>query len=251
MRELRATFGNLTPRQLSAFATQSLAAKWKTSYAPATYHGRTLALRRFLRLLDATAGTALAQTVKAGKNPGPRKVIAKPEESAKLFEHAQPWQRLWLLLCSQLALRNAEARSISPANYDPSAQTIHFKKKGGGVHTLPVTPDIAALFEAAPAGEEGWTYIERWRGKKLSKAAVEHQWRKLKKLCAVREDLRVHDLRRTTAVSLYDLTRDLRAVSHLLGHASIASTCGYLAHQDPENLRPLLAQMKLATQVKQ
>jgi len=189
--------------------------------------------------------------VRPGKNPGPRKTIAKPDELQRLFARAQPWQRVWLLLCSQLALRNAEARSISPANYDPAAQTITFKKKGGGVHTLPVTPDIAACFAAAPDGDPSWTYIERWRGKTLSKAAVEHQWRKLKKLASARDDLRVHDLRRTTAVSLYELTKDLRAVSHLLGHTSMAATCGYLAHQDPQTLRPLLAQMKLATEVKQ
>ncbi len=189
--------------------------------------------------------------MKAGKNAGPRKVIAKPDELQNLFAKAEPWQRLWLLLCSQLAMRNAEARSIGPSHYDASAQTISFKKKGGGLHVLPVTGDIAALFEAAPEGEASMTYIERWRGKKLSKAAVEHQWRKLKKAAGARPELRAHDLRRTTAVSLYNLTHDLRAVSHLLGHASMTATCGYLAHQDPQTLRPLLAQMKLATEVKQ
>jgi len=107
------------------------------------------------------------------------------------------------------------------------------------------------MFEAAPAGEEDWTYIERWRGKKMSKTAVEHAWRKLKKAAHVREDLRVHDLRRTTAVSLYQLTKDLRAVSQLLGHASMSATCGYLAHQDPQTLRPLLAQLRPQTEMKQ
>lgn len=236
---------------MNAFTLGALTAKWKASYAPATYHGRTLALRRFLRLLDATAGTQLRQTVTPGRNPGPRKIIAKTDETQRLFARAQPWQRVWLLLCSQLALRNAEARGIAPANYDAANQTIQFKKKGGGVHTLPVTPDLAALFASAPEGEAGWSYIEMWRGKSLSKAAVEHQWRKLKKLAGVRENLRVHDLRRTTAVSLYELTKDIRAVSHLLGHTSIAATCGYLAHQNPQDLRPLLAQMKLATEMKQ
>jgi len=191
--------------------------------------------------------------VKAGKNPGPRKTIATAEEITRLFAAAEPWQRLWLLLCSQLALRNSEARSIKASNYDPAAQTISFRKKGGGTHVLPVTPDIAALFEAAPEAPEGqdWTYIERWRGKRLSKAAVEHKWRQLKRRTGVRLELRAHDLRRTTAVSMYQLTHDLRAVSHLLGHASMSATCGYLAHQDPQALRPLLAQLRPPTQLKQ
>jgi site-specific recombinase XerC len=192
--------------------------------------------------------------VTPAKNPGPRKIIAKPDETAKLFARAKPWQRVWLLFCSQLALRNAEGRSIHPKHFNPETQTITFTKKGKGTHELPVTPDILAVINAAPEppeGQEDWTYVERWRGKRLTKAAVEHHWRKLKKECGVREDLRVHDLRRTTAVALYDLTKDLRAVSHLLGHASLSATCGYLAHQDPQTLRPLLAQMKLATEIKQ
>ena len=156
-----------------------------------------------------------------------------------------------MLLCSDLALRNAEARSIGPDQYNAAEQTIAFRKKGGGVHTLPITPELAALFAAAPQGEPGWTYIERWRGKKVSKPAIEHQWRSLKKKCGVRTELRAHDLRRTMAVNLYQFSKDLRAVSHLLGHTTFAATAGYLAHQDPQTLRPLLAQMRLATQVKQ
>jgi len=192
--------------------------------------------------------------VHPARNPGPRKVIAKNEESVKLFAQAAPWQRVWLLLCSQLALRNAEARSISQANYDAHDGTITFRKKGGDDHVLPVTPEIMAVFEAAPAAPEGceeWTYVDRWRGKKMSKAAIEHQWRKLKKACGVRETLRVHDLRRTTAVAFYELTKDLRAVSHLLGHTSMSATASYLANRDPQTLRPLLAQLKMPTQVKQ
>lgn len=250
-REIRQHFGHLKPKQLTAFSLDALVRTWRSKYARATTHGRVLALRRFLRLLDASAGTDLRQTVRPEKNPGPRKVIAKEDEQRRLFHHAEPWQRLWLLLCSELAMRNAEARSIGPDNYNREHQTVSFCKKGGDTHVLPVTPNIAALFDAAPFGEPDMTYIERWRGKKMTKAAVEHQWRKLKKLAQVRYDLRCHDLRRTTAVSLYNLSRDLRAVSHLLGHQSMAATCGYLAPHDPQDLRPLLAQLKPITEVKQ
>ncbi len=92
------------------------------------------------------------------------------------------------------------------------------------------------------------SYVEMWRGRTTDAGAMRHAWKQLKKKTGVRADLRAHDLRRTTAVSLYKLTHDLRAVSHLLGHSNIASTCGYLAHQDPEDLRPLLAQMRPHTE---
>jgi integrase len=129
---------------------------------------------------------------------------------------------------------------------DTTNQTITFTKKGGGKHTLPVTDELRAFFQNAPEGlSDDWTYIDRWAGRHLSKVAVEHQWRKLKRAAGVHFELRAHDLRRTVAVSLYELTKDLRVVSHLLGHASIAATCGYLAHQDPQALRPLLAQLQV------
>jgi site-specific recombinase XerD len=253
-RELRAAFGHLKPRQLNPFSIDALTRKWRDTYAPATIHGRTLALRRFLKLLDSACGTQLRHTVPPAKNPGARRVIATSEELHNLFAKAQPWQRLWLLLCSQLALRNAEARGIGPNNYDATQATIQFKKKGGTLHTLPITEEIAAMFHNAPdppEGEDTWTFTERWAGKKMTKAAVEYQWRTLKKKAKVRIELRAHDLRRTTAVTLYNLTHDIRTVSHLLGHVSIMATCGYLAHQDPQTLRPLLAQMKPLTDVKQ
>lgn len=44
-----------------------------------------------------------------------------------------------------------------------------------------------------------------------------------------------HDLRRTTAVKLYEATRDARDVQALLGHRSLASTIWYLDH----DLRPV------------
>ena len=40
----------------------------------------------------------------------------------------------------------------------------------------------------------------------------------------------LHDLRRTAAVNIYKLTRDLTIVQSLLGHQSLPSTMWYLDH---------------------
>jgi integrase len=205
-------------------------------------------------MLDTATGTNLTPTVKNPKRPGPRKIIATPEELGKLFNAAEPWLRLWLMLCSQLALRNAEARHVGPAEYNHAEQTITYRKKGGQHHQLPVTPEIAAMFEAAPEPPPGcnaWSFVERWRGRPLGKGPIESAWVALKKRAGVRAELRAHDIRRTTAVSLYTLTRDIRTVSHLLGHENLVATCQYLAYADPKELRPLLAQMRPITETKQ
>ncbi len=256
-REVRAAFGALHPHQVSAFTVQALTGKWKTNVSHATYYSRSLALRSFLRLLDATTGTKLADTVNYGKPPGPRKTIATPEESARLFAMAQPWLRVWLVLCTQLGLRNAEARRLRPENYNREKGLITFRKKGGEDHILPITPDIAALLDTAPQGPEDWTYVERWKGSALGKTdavstnVIYYHWNKLKRDAGVRRTLIPHDLRRTIAVNLYQLCHDLRAVQQFLGHKSLASTTAYLAPLTEDQIRQYHKLLNFHSQVKQ
>jgi site-specific recombinase XerD len=42
------------------------------------------------------------------------------------------------------------------------------------------------------------------------------------------------------AVSLYEISKDLRVVEQMLGHGSLNSTIHYLEHRDPEKLKPYL-----------
>lgn len=129
---------------------EALQQKWKHDYAMAIYYRRVKALRYLLRLIDAGAGTSLRSAIRKVKDPGPRKVIALPEEQQRLFAIAQPWLRFWMLLCSQLALRNAEARSIGPQNYDKPNGVLRFRKKGGGEHILPITRNSRPSSKPAP-----------------------------------------------------------------------------------------------------
>ncbi len=46
--------------------------------------------------------------------------------------------------------------------------------------------------------------------------------------------------RRTLAVSLYEVSKDLRVVEQMLGHQSLTSTVRYLEHRDPAKLKPYL-----------
>jgi integrase len=65
-------------------------------------------------------------------------------------------------------------------------------------------------------------------------------WNRLKKTTGADRALNFHDLRRTTAVALYEVSKDLRVVEQMLGHQSLGSTVRYLEHRDPAKLRPYL-----------
>ncbi len=65
-------------------------------------------------------------------------------------------------------------------------------------------------------------------------------WQKAKKKAHANPSLWMHDLRRTAAVALYEVSKDLRVVEQMLGHKSLSSTITYLEHRDPGKLRPYL-----------
>ena len=69
-------------------------------------------------------------------------------------------------------------------------------------------------------------------GRPMKAATLRENFKKLKEKCGIERDLRPHDLRRTTAKAMYDLTHDLRAVQALLGHSQMSSTLWYLVACD-------------------
>ena len=210
-------------------------------------------LRRFLRWIShygaaPTLELALPRLPKAK----PRQVVAVGDERDRLLAHSEPWLRCFLLLCSDLALRFAEARRAAPCYFDPTHKTITLPVKGGHLHTLPVTEELQGLFAITAAKTCDTTpYVELLSARKLPDADIYRAWTKLKARAGVNPHLRFHDLRRSTATALYHFTKDLRAVQQLLGHAHLATTTQYIAPHDPENLRPLLEALKMPTKVKQ
>ena len=59
--------------------------------------------------------------------------------------------------------------------------------------------------------------------------------RELRDRCGITRRVTPHDLRRTTAVALYEHTRDIRDVQALLTHRNMQSTIWYLDH----DLKPI------------
>ena len=66
------------------------------------------------------------------------------------------------------------------------------------------------------------------RGNTVSARQLRAELRALRLSLGITRKLVPHDMRRTTAVSYYKLTRNLRKVQTLLGHSSLQATIWYL-----------------------
>lgn len=214
-------------------AIAGLVARWRARHTPATLWCMTHALKRILTSMDTQLGTQLAREVPKVSYPKARQTTITPEEVQALLDHANPWMRLFVMLMANMALRFAEAMNASPEHYDPERQTLTITAKGGHRRTFPVPDEIRTLMELAPAHLSG-TFIERLRGgQRIGADALREHWNKLRKAAGIRPEINPHDLRRTAAVRIYTLTKDVLAAKALLGHDSLASTAHYLQPYDP------------------
>jgi len=195
-----------------------------------------------VRNIAATANRPdLSSLVVKARQPGARKTIAAPDELDKLLAAAPRWLQTLLLLCAHAGLRKSDAMRVAPIHYHPEARTIAIdQKKTGQPVAVPVTDRLAEILDTAPSFSPATPYYELYRGKPITKAGLSRAWQTLKKKTGVNRDLWLHDLRRTVAVSLYEVSKDLRVVEQMLGHTSLQSTVRYLEHRDPAKLRPYL-----------
>lgn len=154
--------------------------------------------------------------------------------------------RLWLLLCSDLAIRSGTAAALGPRHYNQDTTTLQFTtKKQAKVH-LPVTDEIRELIEHCDLSVDVPFVRQLWKA--TTGPAMRKDTSVLNTTMSLRATMRralveaglphtfiPHDLRRTTAVAMLEATHDLRDVQALLGHSSLQSTIWYLDH----DLRPV------------
>ena len=236
-------------RDLAHHHVHGAVALWR-QFSPHTKATYAKALRRFIRWLEQIAGTqpTLSAQVTRFRQPPPRAVVATDQERDLLLSAAPPALRFFLLLCADLGLRHRTATSICIANFDPLTQALTFLTKGGVQQTLPASPALLATLTSFPAGTDPHVPIVnllrpgRHHG---SRPRLTKQWKALKRRCGVREELRVHDLRRTLAEDAWHASHDLRQVQALLGHTSPHATARYLANRlGLQELTPLLEHVR-------
>lgn len=183
----------------------------------------------------------------------PRTVTASRPQVDALLDGASRTLRLFLLLCSDLAIRSGTAVKLTPANYHADTGEIRFTTKYNEQVCLPTTAEIAEILDSCDLNSP-IPFITQLRKQEEPRAArrmvsnIVSPSRLRKELKALRLELKIekriipHDLRRTTAVALYRRTKDLRTTQALLGHRNLQSTFWYLDHDlEPVNIADLEA----------
>lgn len=245
---LIAACGSIAPYRLSAALVQEADdALRRKPWTPTTKATTATALRRLLRWLWTNHGAPKLDD-QVSKYPAlrPRSVTAPRDELDTMLGTAPAPLKLWLLLCSHLAIRSGTAVQLAPHHYDKAAGVLRFITKKEAPVTLPVTEDIAArldrcnMDDPTPFVRQLWHIFGRRRLKPHASiehmnAAMQRQLRKHRARLGYNRRIVAHDLRRTTAVELYRHTRDIRDVQALLGHRTLQSTIWYLDH----DLRPV------------
>jgi integrase len=159
---------------------------------------------------------------------------------------APPHMRLWLLLCSDLALRSGTAISIGPDHYNSHTGVLTFTTKYNEHLTLPATQAIREIIATCSMDASQSFVRQLWQTHHaanrstghcttLTADALRHSYTRLRKRLGITRKLVPHDFRRTAAVAIYEHTRDMRDAQALLGHLNLASTFWYLDH----NVRPV------------
>jgi integrase len=210
-----------------------LQARWQ-KLSHNTRFNNAFTLKKLCRVIDRQTGSQLEEVVQVPKRPTPRQRIATEAELAALFAAADPPLRMFLALTSIMALRFTEAEAIGWANWNPERQTLTTKTKGGKYREFKVPNEVANLIAVTPQGEG--SFISLLNGRQIGHDQLRRRWTRLKRKAGVGDDLHPHDLRRTAAVRIFRLTKDVFAAKQLLGHDSLQSTAWYLTPHEPAAL---------------
>ncbi|UWZ86249.1 tyrosine-type recombinase/integrase [Occallatibacter riparius] len=245
---LIAQAGALSPQKLSAAHVMEIDATFRgRPYSTSTRWHYATALRWMLRWLWEHHGAPkLDQTVRKWPRPRPRNVTVHDDERAAILRAAPDHLRLWVLLCSDLAIRSGTAINIGPPHYNGQRGTLSFTTKCDEHLTLPVTAAVQELIDQCDPNDPTSYVRQLWfaynqrkgrRGPVLRLGNLNALRRQFSELCKSLGTRRVtlHDHRRTTAVAMLEHTRDVREVQALLGHKDLHSTFWYLDHA----LRPI------------
>jgi integrase len=225
-----------------------------------TKNVKAQALRRILTALWIEQGAPkLDGMVRRYPNVRPRNVTATRAEIDAILARARPHLRLWLLLCSDLAMRSGTAATMAPEHYNPHRGELRFVTKHNAHQTLPVTAEVRAILASCNPDDPRPFVLQLWAKRKPQPGppvtiacihALRRQYRALLRSAGIARRVTPHDLRRTAAVAMLNATHDLRDVQTLLGHRNLHSTLWYLDHDNTPVSRRTLELLKNPTQEK-
>ena len=258
-RTIAATCGGLRPPQLTARAVRIINGKIDESENHFTRKNRANAVRWLLRKLEDDGAPKLTSEVITVTQPRPRNVTAADSERRRMISAAPPHLRCWLLMSSDIGIRSGTAAVLGPEHYDSARRELTFTTKYQERQRMPVTAELAAMLDTCT--DMGMPFVAQLPRSnaasrqplhsmgRMSANGLRKAFAKLRKKLGITRKLTAHDLRRTTAVRVYDATKDIRAVQALLGHGDMGSTIWYLDHHMTQLSAETLEAAKAQTEV--
>jgi integrase len=165
-----------------------------------------------------------------------RERVLEPSELDQIFPHSRPYLQNIILGLLYTGLRVRDLLSLKWDDIDWKKQTFSFleKKKHNKKGEKPLTQDLINLLNSIPQKEKGNGFIfvgDKGRPIKNPPKGFE----RMRKNAGI-TDLRMRDLRRTSASALLVKGASLPAIQRHLGHTELAMTEKYL-HLKPEQTR--------------
>jgi integrase len=161
-----------------------------------------------------------------------REVVLEPEQLEQITPHCRPYLRNIVFGILYTGLRVRDLLNLKWDDIDWEKRTFTFIERKKSIDGMPkrvekpLGRDMVNLLTGIPKSEEGEGYVFVGDGGKPVKNPPKGFRRMLKK--AGIKDLRMRDLRRTSASSLLAQGASLPAIQRHLGHTEIAMTERYL-----------------------
>lgn len=150
----------------------------------------------------------------------------RPVPSAQQFDilarARQPYLD-WFVLCFYAGARCVEVSRLD--REDITEESVLLRGKGDRDRYVPTHPRVWALAQHLPAG----AVARDAGGRRLNRQQVAHRGNHQLRTVLGYPGVSMHRLRHTFLTGAYEACRDIRAVQELAGHASVATTQGYVA----------------------
>ena len=248
-KKMIAIAGSLALRELNGMICEIAVGQWRKSCrSPHTLYNYRFAFRRLLKYLISHGAPAdLLLALPRVDEPDFRDVTLNDEERFLLIDQCKPpkfelWFRCFLFNCLFLGLRRTESLRLAPCHYDSVSQRFYgLRVKNNKRHGMRVPGPLREIFDSieVPEGAEQTSYVELLAGAHITSWAIVRRWKKLKRATGIRQDVKVHDLRRTGASYVME-SEGLLAAKEFLHHKSLGNTEAYLAFTRPKDLDRVL-----------
>lgn len=155
--------------------------------------------------------------------PAGRPRPVSPDQQFDILARAQRPYRDWFDLCFYAGARCVEVSRLD--REDITEESVLLRGKGDRDRYVPTHPRVWALAQHLPPG----AVARDAGGRRLNRQQVAHRGNHQLRTVLGYPGVSMHRLRHTFLTGAYEACRDIRAVQELAGHASVATTQGYVA----------------------